>query len=106
MNVNKKTKKKTWNGTKRFKGDCRKCGKQGHKAANCWSGGAGSGGQNRDSSQAGHQNRKCYRCNKIGHIAANCPDKNRETGLVAYVATVVTKPSARLYDDYDCVRTT
>ncbi len=106
LNVNDKTKKKAWSGSKRFKGNCRKCGKQGHKAANCWSGTGGSNEQNKGKTPTGHQNRKCYRCNKIGHIAVNCPDKDKETGLVAFVTTVNAKPSAWVCDDYDCVRTT
>jgi hypothetical protein len=106
LNVNDKTKKKAWSGSKRFKGDCCKCGKQGHKAANCWTGTGGSNEQNRNKTASGHQSRKCYRCNKIGHIAANCPDKNKETGLVTFMTTVGVKPSAWAYDDHDCVRTT
>jgi hypothetical protein len=105
LNVNNKTKKKAWWGSKRFKGDCQKCGKQGHKAANCWSGTGGCNEQNRGKTPTGHQNRKCYQCNKVGHIAVNCPNKNKETGLVAFATTVNVKPSAWPYDDYDCVRT-
>ena len=45
--------------TKKFKGKCRKCGKQGHKAIDCRS----------------DKNKGCFNCGKEGHFARDCPDK-------------------------------
>ena len=51
-----------WKPTKQFKGKCRKCGKQGHKKADCRS------------------NKKgvCFECGKDGHYAKDCPEKMKD----------------------------
>jgi hypothetical protein len=45
---------------KKFKGKCRNCGKQGHKAAECKS----------------DKKRVCFTCGKEGHFSRECPDKS------------------------------
>jgi hypothetical protein len=62
-------KKKPW---KMFKGTCNHCGKQGHKAADCFSKEAG------DSGGKGKRSGKCFNCGKLGHFAHECPKKNEE----------------------------
>jgi hypothetical protein len=52
--------KKTW---KKFKGNCRKCGEQGHRANKCT--------KNTNSKE----NRRCYVCKQVGHISPNFPHK-------------------------------
>ena len=47
-----------------FNGKCGKCGKWGHKKADCKSQGQGAG------------NKKCNHCGKQGHLEANCWRKN------------------------------
>ena len=72
--------KKTHHPKKRFKGDCNKCGKQGHKGVDCRS----SGG-NRSSANGNDKNKDvtCYKCNEKGHYARECPSKKskEEFGL-------------------------
>jgi hypothetical protein len=60
---------------KRFKGDCRKCGKQGHKAADCPSG----GGDKKSAGGGGNKNKAvtCYECGDKGHYARECPKKKK-----------------------------
>ncbi len=73
-----KTGKKSWT-SKKFKGDCRKCGEQGHKAADCRvkSGNENSGatGGANDPKNAGVT---CCACQAKGHCARDCPDKKKE----------------------------
>ena len=73
--------KKTHHPKKRFKGDCNKCGKQGHKGVDCRS----SGGGNRSSANGNDKNKDvtCYKCNEKGHYARECPSKKskEEFGL-------------------------
>jgi hypothetical protein len=63
-------KPKQWTNHKKFKGKCRKCGKQGHKADDCRS-----------------NNKVCFECGKEGHFARECPDKKskdtdtKDTGM-------------------------
>ena len=53
---------------KSFTGICRKCGKQGHKAADC---------RSRDVTT--NKNVKCFNCNRYaGHIARDCPEPKRQ----------------------------
>ena len=52
---------------RKFKGKCRACGKQGHKAASCRS------GQNKFQG-------KCHYCSKQGHKMFECRKKKRDEG--------------------------
>jgi len=67
---------------KPFKGRCRKCGKQGHKASECKSDKKG----------------VCFQCGEDGHFARNCPKKggqgaNSGTGMfVGMTECVLTAP--------------
>ena len=71
-------------GKRRFKGKCRKCGKQGHKAVNCKSDKKG----------------VCFECGEDGHFARDCPNKDKDkTGklgmFVGITLTVREEPSHR-----------
>ena len=50
-------------GKRRFKGKCRKCGKQGHKAVDCKSDMKG----------------VCFECGEDGHFARDCPNKDKSS---------------------------
>ena len=72
--------KSSYGAKKKFKGTCRKCGKQGHKAADCRgdsSQGSGSGG-----SGGGDKNKNkdvtCYKCQEKGHYARECKNEKKE----------------------------
>jgi hypothetical protein len=57
-----------------FKGACQKCGKLGHKTADCQSRGGdekGDGGGNKNKDVT------CCGCNKKGHCARDCPNKKK-----------------------------
>ena len=59
----------------KFKGDCRNCGKQGHKASECRS-------KSNVAGDKGHKDKKtgikCFNCNKFaGHYAKDCPEKKK-----------------------------
>lgn len=57
--------KTKWSGAKKFKGKCRKCGQQGHKANDCRS-----------------TKKVCFECGKEGHFARDCTSKSKsETGM-------------------------
>ena len=57
--------KTKWSGAKKFKGKCRKCGQQGHKANDCRS-----------------TKKVCFECGKEGHFARDCTSKNKsEMGM-------------------------
>ena len=80
---------------KKFKGTCNKCGKYGHKAADCWSkknndsnpsNNNGSGGGNKKKF-----NGKCFNCGERGHIARNCTNKASEANGM-FVGNVETIP--------------
>ena len=73
FNLNKKPgnpNKKPW---KKFKGNCRHCGKQGHKEKDCFK--KKNGEPKVNTAEPGKKVVKCYRCQKEGHIARNCPQK-------------------------------
>ena len=82
-----------------FKGNCRNCGKQGHKAAECRS----KPMKNEKSKDGNNKNKdgvgkhiKCYNCNKFaGHLSKDCPEKRKdkdkapEHGMFVGMCTVV-----------------
>ena len=62
---------------KKFKGACRICGKQGHKAADCWE----NEKNKKDKVKAGDQKRfpgKCFYCGKVGHRQTDCFKKKKD----------------------------
>ena len=60
----------------KFKGICRNCGKQGHKANDCRSKKATLNG---DKSKTNNKDLKCFNCGKFaGHIAKDCPEPKKE----------------------------
>ena len=85
---------------KKFKGTCRKCGKQGHKAVDCPTkddknkndrnrnfgnrNGRRDNNFNHCNNDRNNGNRgnkpppKCYSCGETGHISPNCPNKKKE----------------------------
>jgi hypothetical protein len=68
-------------GYKKFKGKCRNCGKQGHKAADCWynknqDGDNKGGNENKgNGGDDGGFNGYCFVCGKKGHRASDCRQK-------------------------------
>jgi Zinc knuckle len=65
---------------KKFKGFCKNCGIQGHKAVNCHA-----TKKNNNSSQERKvqgETRKNFSCNKTGHLAQDCPTKKANTAFV------------------------
>jgi hypothetical protein len=69
-------------GAGRWKGKCNKCGKQGHKAVDCRSNGAGAN-KAKTSKGGGAGKRfdgKCHYCQKTGHRASDCFKKKRDQG--------------------------
>jgi hypothetical protein len=79
-------------GYKKFSGDCRYCGKRGHKAADCYK----KKGDEKSKTE-GYKGKKnfngtCHKCGKKGHKKADCyhlKDKagSEEKGAVVLVAT-------------------
>ena len=64
-----------------FKGKCHKCGKYGHKAANCRT---NKNSQKKHDNGKKHFNKKpykltCYNCGEEGHKAKDCPKKKSNT---------------------------
>ena len=61
----------------KFKGLCRNCGKQGHKAADCRSKANTAGTKKKEGKTVGI---KCFNCNKFaGHYARDCPEQTKGT---------------------------
>jgi hypothetical protein len=82
-NIRKPFAKKKWN-SKQFKGTCRSCGKYGHKSADC---GSKDGAKKDDDKKSNPGEQTFYRCNKAGHMGWQCPDKDKEMGLVIFMAS-------------------
>jgi hypothetical protein len=51
---------------KKFKGYCRTCGKQGHKAGECT-----------QNTTSGNETRRCHNCGKVGHLIKDCPNPKK-----------------------------
>jgi hypothetical protein len=61
-----------------FRGNCRKCGKRGHKASECRGDkqGGGRGGKRLGGGRTFKG--KCNKCGKVGHYARDCPESKHE----------------------------
>jgi hypothetical protein len=94
----------------KFKGNCRNCGKQGHKAADCCSKTKFAGGlkdknkQNNNKNNNGDGRIKCFNCNKYaGHISKDCPEKKfrdddvKETGMFVGVCVEIEPKTEQHY---------
>ena len=97
---------------KTFKGRCNKCGKFGHKAAECRSGGNKDGKRIGKGRQGGGKFQgKCYHCGKIGHREADCWVKHGKPKTPEDQANKATEEntneevalSSLDEDDYVCV---
>jgi len=63
----------------KYKGTCKNCGKQGHKAVDCRSKPAGTRVVNKSTKTTVGKGVKCFNCNKYaGHISRDCPEPRRE----------------------------
>ena len=90
MNVESQRKKHC----KKFKGLCNECGKQGHKARECWNKKNKPEEKTREAKKKKDPSKiKCFRCSKMGHFAKNCPSKNPETGM--FVGMVEATPRSK-----------
>jgi hypothetical protein len=84
--------KKKFSGSKKFKGMCGFCGKQGHKKEHCFKkkqedkekGGGDETNNSEEKKKVKNPNIICFRCKKKGHPAFMCPDKDKETGMMAF----------------------
>jgi hypothetical protein len=74
--------------SKKLKGNCNYCGKQGHKAADCFKRKSTSGINGKKDT------RKCLKCNRRGHIARDCPrrEERAESLFVGTVVTIISNP--------------
>ena len=94
----------------KFKGLCKNCGKQGHKAADCRSK-SNTAGANKETKGKGV---KCFNCNKYaGHIAKDCPEEKKtkekkETGMfVGIVETIeIHDEKSDTDDDFEIINLT
>ena len=82
----------------KFKGNCRNCGKQGHKASKCCSKSNVAGDKGQKEKKSGM---KCFNCNKFaGYYAKDCPeskekkatDEKKETGMFIGMRVQGTTP--------------
>ena len=74
--VRNKAPGKPW---KKFKGFCKNCGIQGHKAVNC------TRDKGTQEKRVQKETRKCYNCNKVGHLAKDCTRKPTDTAFVGCI---------------------
>jgi len=86
---------------KKFKGKCNKCGKQGHKARDCYA------GKNDEDGKSGKKfSGKCYNCNKFGHRSSECPKKIQSANMTDfayatdYVLTEELSKVSMIADEY------
>jgi hypothetical protein len=84
---------KPWNKPwKKFKGWCRRCRKQGHKAQDCPENNTETllAINNNNNNKNGDYKSKlrCYNCNQFGHFARDCPDKQENNQDQAFIALV------------------
>jgi hypothetical protein len=86
--------------SKKFKGTCNHCGKQGHKVTDCWKKNGKDGNKGTDAKKkdwSGQPDtRKCYNCDTIGHISRNCPKKKESAQCVEEFVGVVDS----FFDDW------
>jgi len=69
---------------KKFKGNCRTCGTQGHKSQNC----------PQLKSKSHHESRKCYNCGKKGHLSRDCKQPKRQQSMfVGHISAVDIDPN-------------
>ena len=61
----------------KFEGECRNCGKKGHKAADCWQKKAAEGG---GKGATARFEGECHHCGKKGHRATDCWQKQAAEG--------------------------
>jgi Zinc knuckle len=66
---------------KKFKGFCKNCGIQGHKAVNCTK------DKGNSKKRVQKETRKCYNCNKVGYLARDCTKKSTDTAFVGCIRT-------------------
>jgi hypothetical protein len=66
--------------SKQFKGRCRKCGKYGHKGANCRSNNQVKGSNDQASTKSTSFKGKCFYCNKPGHRKQDCCKRQQDKG--------------------------
>jgi hypothetical protein len=58
----------------------------GHKSVHCCSKGGESNIYDDKGKKPDFSQRKCYECHKMGHMEFQCLEKNKETGLVVFMA--------------------
>ena len=94
---------------KKFKGNCRNCGKQGHKAVDCPSKSTeGGGGSGNVKSPVDKSNVTCYNCGEKGHYANKCPkpkkpksdDSATESAMFVGVTAIRVKKSEKSDGDW------